>query len=229
MIIGDLTEKVVRLLDPSRRGESTTVETCRGFVPATAFQVVGDAAAFLINCSDRTNRAVVADMRESEIVATIRDVSGQDMGLSPDGTRIVAQTRSGSIWGPLQVYDARSGETVVRLEGMCDWDDRFGSSREEAPPPCKPYPEAPFPIWAWHVEFSPDGRRIMLRDTGIAIWDADSGALIKALTEEDFGDFATGAIFTPDSTEMIVNASGDMLGISTSTWTIQQRRQLDPT
>ena len=55
----------------------------------------------------------------------------------------------------------------------------------------------------------------------IAIWDADSGALIKALTEEDMGDFATGAIFTPDSKEIIVNAGGEVLGVSTSTWTIQ--------
>ena len=70
----------------------------------------------------------------------------------------------------------------------------------------------------------------MLHDAGgIAIWNADSGALIKALTEEDFGAEATGAIFTPDSNEIVVNARGDVLGISTSTWTIQRRGQLDPT
>ena len=97
VLIGDTTERVARLLDPSRRGESTSVETCRGFAHANSFNVVGDAAAFIIECSDGRNQVVVADMRESEVVATIRDAYGQDMALSPDGTRVVAQTLSGSI------------------------------------------------------------------------------------------------------------------------------------
>ena len=179
VLIGDVNDKVARLLDPSRRGKSTSVETCRGFAPAGAFQVVGDAAAFLISCDHGRNTAVVADMRKSEIGATIRDVSGQDMALSPDGSKIVAQTLTGSIWGPLQVYDARSGETVLRLEGMCAWDNRFGDAREEAAPPCKPYPETPFPIWAYHVEFSPDGRpaHAARRRRRLTIWNADSGGV----------------------------------------------------
>jgi WD40 repeat protein len=232
VLVGDFTEKVATLLDPARRGEDGTVQTCRGFVSAGSFQVVGATAAISIqDCNDRRYQTLVADMPDLEIVATIPDAYGQDLSLSPDGTRVAAQKRSGSILGPLRIYDARSAQELVDIEGICDWDaDLFPLPREEAGPTCRRFPDTPFGVYSSLLEFSPDGRTLMLRDDpGIAIWDADSGALIKTLSDFDFDHdrFARSAIFTPDSKQIIVNVHGEILGVSTSAWTITRRGQLD--
>jgi WD40 repeat protein len=170
-------------------------------------------------------------MQDLEIVATIPDAYGQDLSLSPDGTRVAAQKLSGSILGPLRIYDARSAQELVDLEGICDWDaDLFPLPREEAGATCRRFPETPFGVYSSLVEFSPDGRTLMLRDDpGIAIWDANSGALIKALSDFDVDHdrYARSAIFTPDSKQIIVNVNGEILGVSTSTWTTTRRGQLD--
>ncbi|HUF15373.1 MAG TPA: hypothetical protein VMQ46_05760, partial [Acidimicrobiia bacterium] len=230
VLVSDPEAGEAALVDARLRGEVAAVETCRGgWLPAAAqsLNVAGGVAVFHGACTNPPDpfTAHVIDLEEPAILYTIPNVGGQVVRLSPDGTRLVAQEASGGLTGPVAVTDVRTGETLVELEGLCRWSEELtlaGVPREETGD-CGRFPQPPFPLWAWSLEWSPDGTMIAAVDdwageTYLAVWDAETGRLL--FTEERAG-FTT---FTPDSNRLLTSPFGEqtMVAFSTETWELVQ-------
>ena len=156
-------------------------------------------------------------------IDTVPDVDGQDIALSADGTRLAAGTSVHGIMRPLGIYDAQTGRRLVELKGLCSFD--LLGPPEKPGPGCKAFPETPFGTWPFSMEFSPNGRYLAELDVGIAVWSAGTGE--SMMTMETEGQ-PWSAIFTPDSTELLVStADGELMAISTETWNVTRRERID--
>jgi WD40 repeat protein/DNA-binding CsgD family transcriptional regulator len=222
---------IVTLIDPAHgRATSANVETCPGFVPAGQLQIKGGTAFFSVRCADDRYRVHGVDLTTMAVHPIVPDAYGQDVGVSPDGSRVAVQTIVGSVVDTMWIRDARTGDRLLELDGMCATDEDLPDES-----PCKSFPNPPFSFWPLHVEFSPDGRllTVVTQDSegfGIAVWDATTGRLLAARTHADLDGDALGAIFTPDSKELLVTLrNGQILGISTESWQVTHRARLDPT
>ncbi len=226
VLVSDFAANTATLLDPGSRGEVGTVATCRGFVGAGSLSVVGDFAAFSTACDDGTRPTYAVDLARATVQETTPDTDGQQLKLSPDGTRLLRQTSTHDMVGPVRVYDARTGRSLVELQGLCTWNDTYVGPREKAGP-CKAFPDTPFGIWEHGLAWSPDGRLVAAREDGFAAWDAATGKMLKAQpgVPGSFWD----VIFTPDSGELVASTSdGELIAFSTKTWEITRRGQIDP-
>lgn len=235
VLVSDTEAGEAALVDVRPRGEVGAVEPCRGgWLPAAAqsLNVVGRVAAFHGACTGPPHPFTVhlIDLETPSILSTIPDVEGQVVRLSPDGTRIASQDASGGQTGPVVVRDVVSGDTVVELEGLCRWSQELtatGLPREETGD-CQRFPQPPFPLWAWSLEWSPDGTMIAAVDDWagenyLAVWNASTGRLL--FTEERAG-FTT---FTPDSDRLLTSPFGQqtLMGFSTKTWEVVQEAPLE--
>jgi WD40 repeat protein len=154
-----------------------------------------------------TGSSLVADLGSGEVIVSESGALGQDHTLAPDGTRFVRQEGENPIYGPLTIRDARTGDVIVELEGMCTWNQHIFLDSGENPPGCSEAPEPPFPFYAFELRWSPDGTMVAgvggAGGLAFGVWDAVTGELLMAEA------FAAGsAIFTPDGREIII-ASGD--------------------
>ena len=190
-------------------------------------------AVFLESCGgdDAHGLMDVIDVEGRKLLAVSRpDMGAQSLSISPDAKLVVAQQEIYPNFGPLVVRDLRTGKAVVKLEGLCTYDGYSGVSPGQDSG-CKTYPEQPFPIWAYTIQWSPDGTLIAAIDgsgTGfVAVWDALSGRLLRALPH-DPGLEAQSLIFTPDSKGLVVSfGDGEIKLVSTETWTVLRQTSLD--
>jgi WD40 repeat protein/DNA-binding SARP family transcriptional activator len=214
------------LIDTRVRGEVGVVETCPGFVPADSLKVAGTTAVFDIDCEgDRSGTTHAVDLTTQRVLYTLAGHQAQALAVSPDGTRFVRQDGEGTLHGPLTVRDLRTGAEVVRLDGMCTWDQQSPVPPDDPHEGCERYPSTPFAMWAWRLKWSPDGTMIAAvtsPDIGFAVWDADTGAVRHIEppdpTRQGIGD----VIFTPDSSLLAVTTN-DMsyFTMSTHTWEVE--------
>ena len=170
--------------------------------------------------------------------------------LSPDGRRLAVQeTRLDGdrvLTGPMRIIDLES-DTSVALEGLCTLDWRrtpsgLGELFEEGA--CRPYPDTPFTLAATRIQWSPDGKLLAVVGEAppgyFAVWETGTGRLVRdALGVIPHGrDDRTGKdirttdlAFTSGSDHLIAvvlddDPVGELQRISTSTWTVEHRREL---
>jgi WD40 repeat protein len=129
----------------------------------------------------------------------------------------------------LQIIDAMTGSVVAEMEGLCRWDLATAAPRIEAGH-CNPFPETPFGLYNVVLEFSPNGQYLAAVDHEgyegyVAIWNAATGELVHAA---DLPSAVWGAVFSPDSRELIVSTvDGELIAISTEGWQVVRRRMID--
>ncbi|MGH2539367.1 MAG: WD40 repeat domain-containing protein, partial [Actinomycetota bacterium] len=120
-----------------------------------------------------TTRVTIRDLDTGETVTTI-DVWATDIAFDPTGRRIA----TASFYGPGEVWDAATGERLVRLTGHAS-DVRS-------------------------IAFSPDGSRIATAsgDSTIRLWDAGSGAQFLSLPGKDVWELE----FSPDGSKLATSS-----------------------
>ena len=227
VLVTDFTTNVATLVKPGIRGELGTIPTCRGFVPGFQLKVVGALAAVSVICGDQSPTYLI-DLANRTATAIAGDDEGQDIALSPDGAWLARQTRTGTIVHPIEIDDARTGEMVRQMDGLCSFDETLADYVSY--PGCRRFPATPFPLWNGSLLFSPDGALLMAVEVPpagtarhAAVWDARTGKLLKTLDITPWG-----AIFTPDSRELILSTlDGSIVAMSTATWEITRRARFD--
>jgi hypothetical protein len=124
----------------------------------------------------------VADLQTGKVAYTLAGQGGAGMSISPDGTRFVRQEADGATWGTLSIRDLETGQLLVELDGLCEFDsvsiepstngkDAGRTPRRRSPCPrsgCTGHRTA---------ECSPPGSR-----GGAIVWDTASGEMLHAET-----------------------------------------------
>lgn len=228
VLVADPDSASAVLIDSTLRGEIAAVETCGGFVHGSSLRSAEGMAAFAENCGAPESMTYSVDLDAGELLLELAGLSGQTLEISPDGTRFVRQEGSPLIRG-LSVRDIRTGDRVLELDGLCEWDidrvDEDDVQREETGA-CEEFPTPPFPLAVWQLHWSPDGSMIAAVDHGnyggyVAVWDALSGRMIGTLPlDPELGWAASDTLFSPDSSHLIVAhwSTGDRQAYSTETW-----------
>lgn len=197
------------LLELGPRGEAGAIATCHGFVPAGNLDVVGDTVAAAIYGCGGADPAVgyslIAGLESRSIVSSTEGMIAQTQALSPDGTRFARQEGSGFDFGGVFIRDARTGDTIVELEGTCPYDDNVRDEETGLPVGCHVPPGIPFAVFAAEVSWSPDGTKLVISNGvnaggGFVVWDASTGNILLARGEQYTGS----TIFTPDGNEVVV-------------------------
>jgi WD40 repeat protein len=151
-------------VSPEGGGEWLTLPAVEGQGPDVDFSPDGH----LLAISRDYTHVSLHDAVTGEKAISI-DASGPSTGIdfSPDGSRIATSGAYGAA-----IWDAASGDQLLRLEGHEDWVNK--------------------------VRFSPDGDRLVTGsdDGSFRLWDASTGEQLLVL--EDHDGFDWGAAFSPD-------------------------------
>ena len=223
----DTAEGNLTVTDPRPRGEAGVVRSCGG-ISAGQLKVIGTMAFVGSNlCASVGNVLYGIDLTVPEVVWTGKDMDGQHLAVSLDGTRVARQT-SGTMG--LEIDDAATGRMLVRLEGTCTWNSPDDELRDRAPG-CKPFPNAPFPFWANDLQFAPDGSVVVGLDSNkyLVVWDPVTGHMLNTI---QLPAKAAGFLFTPDGREILVGTGtggdkAEMLAYSTASWELQREVPVD--
>jgi class 3 adenylate cyclase/WD40 repeat protein len=202
-----------------------------------------------------TDTLTLLDRTSLEAIGLVR--AGAVGALSPDGTRLARRShriddRGELFWGPVEVVDVASGQTLFQLEGLCWFDSLQGQGQgmnplrkarlEHANAGCSDFPATPFAMAAYQrhdIRWSPDGRMIALIDFVdgyVGIWNALDGTLIAgSLDMYDPALRAYDVAFTPDSTHLVISyttelavfaTSNALATVSTTDWQVEATREL---
>lgn len=225
VLVVDQAGQVARVVNTGVAGEVDVIETCAGFTVAYTLDVSGQNAVVAELCPDGRWISSFISLEEGEVTRQI-DSRSQTQSISPDGEVVVLQEPGdplpGSdfpgLWvGSLWIRDLETGERVTELQGLCHWGFNGPSDH------CQPYPETPFLFWAWKLVWSPDGRFLagVNHSQGdsaayVVVWEVASGAIVGDYACTEWG---SGAIFSPDGSELIVScSSGEIVAVDTTTW-----------
>jgi DNA-binding SARP family transcriptional activator/WD40 repeat protein len=204
------------LLDLTPSGEVWHVPTCGGSTLAWTLEAAGAHVVSSEFCPDEGVITFVVDRDTREEILALPRHDGQDLALSPDGTRFLRQENEGDreeIILPPRVRDATTGELVMELEGVCRWD--WEADPVDAPG-CARFPELPAALWNNRLHWSPDGAAIAaVRNPGsggpgVMVWDAEDGRL--RFTEPDC--LAHDVAFRPDGEELLLSCVGRLVAVS---------------
>jgi class 3 adenylate cyclase/WD40 repeat protein len=226
VLVGDTPSRSASLLDLASGGDLGSVDTCPAFTPAGSLDTGDGLAVFYAVCDDEggEGRMHVVDLAARRLLASWPGFGSQELEMSPDGTRVLAQPQEGFMQGPLVIVDPRSGETLVTLEGLCTWDGAIGL---EGQAQCKPWPEKPFDVWLAHGIWSPDGSMVAVAHGNVTVWDARDGRMLHT-TDLDTDEAAFRLLFTPDSRSLLVSEfDGAIKRLDTETWEVTQELALD--
>lgn len=218
VLVPDPDRGVAWLLDTALRGERGAVFTCPSTLVFAGSLKAEPATSVHAQECEGSYSTFVVDLEAQQVLRTIPDHQGQGLALSHDAIRIVRQSGSDMTVGPPEILDIATG-SAMPLEGVCSY--RLDVSAEpHEQPGCSAWPQPPFPLWNWHLQWSPDDRFVVAIDQlsgSFAVWDAASGVLLHA-AEPQIG--ARDAIFTPDAAELIVSfqAPVRLRVLSTTTW-----------
>jgi WD40 repeat protein/DNA-binding SARP family transcriptional activator len=210
------------LIDRRAGGELGAVETCPGFTQADSLRVTGGLAVFQTVCDgDVSATTYVVDVDAARVLYELPGHQAQALGVSPDGTRFVRQEGEGTVHGPLVVRDLRSGDEIVELQDLCTWDTASPQPPEQQDG-CREPPETPFGVWAWRLKWSPDGSMIAAAsfDT-VAVWDAETGALLFADRPDPARLGVADVIFSADGQVLLATSNDNRVrNFSTATWEV---------
>ena len=213
------------LLDTRLRGEVAAVESCAGATKADSLAVANGVAVFNTTCgADPHATTHIVDLESGQLRLKLPGHQAEALALSPDGGRLVAQGGTATRHGPLMVRDVRTGEPLVKLDGLCTWDAGL-STPPAAQSGCNQFSEEPPAQRAWRLRWSPDGTMIAATvDDGLAVWDAAGGSLMHAGRLDP--TYTVDLAFSPDSTNLVVTADGLIRILSTDTWETVAEQEL---
>ena len=235
ILIANENTKTAVLVHPAVRGEVGTFVGCLGFTGAESLDVVGDTAVMATFCDDGPARAYGIDLSSVDGRFERPSFDGQTLALSPDAKRYAGQESIDRVIGALQVHDAETGELLVKLEGVCDWDQKAFTPRAETGA-CKPFPTQPFGLFNVTIAWSPDGSLVAALDHAneegyFAVWDSRTGRLVHA--QPRLGPSFWAILFAPDgatliaSTSDVPDGSPELVEFSTETWEILRRAPIE--
>ena len=235
ILIANENTKTAVLVHPAVRGEVGTFVGCPGFTGAESLDVVGDTAVMATFCDDGPARAYGIDLSSIDGRFERPGFDGQTLALSPDARRYAGQGSIDRVIGALQVHDAATGELLVKLEGVCDWDQKAFTPRAETGA-CKPFPTQPFGLFNVTIAWSPDGSLVAAVDHAneegyFAVWDSRTGRLVHA--QPRLGPSFWAIMFAPDgatliaSTSDVPDGSPELIEFSTETWEILRRAPIE--
>jgi WD40 repeat protein len=145
------------------------------------------------------------------------------MAISPDARSFVRAEAAEPMVTGIAVRDSVTGDVLVNLAGMCEW-DASAALQEQA---CPTYPGQPFGLDPSRLRWSPDGSMVAAAEwwggdftSFYAVWDAHTGRL---LTDGRSAVATQDVIFSPDSDRLIsVHEDGNgglrLESVSTSDW-----------
>jgi WD40 repeat protein len=219
VLVADWTSRRASLLDLTP-GEVWGIDTCAGFTIAETLQAVEGTAVLSADCPSGEFPTFVIDTSERAVIAEYPGHAGQDVRVSPDGTRFVRQVLVAApagaegLWvGPPVIADLRTGTPLVELDGVCAW-QWFTAGPYDG---CVEAPEKPFSMFTWRFEWSPDSSLVAaFNDHGgnIVVWDAETGELLSQL--ESCGGLYF--MFSDDASQLWEDCAGDLVVVSTETW-----------
>jgi class 3 adenylate cyclase/WD40 repeat protein len=226
VMVADPTTGTALIVDPGDRGEIGAIRTCDGDVPATTLEVVGHTAIVANDCEG--GLASVLDLPGRRLVTTHPGQTAQALILSPDGRRIARQEADADgLTSPIRVRHVTTGALLVEMQGLCPWNAQ--QEKHEAPD-CRAFPSTPFALENNDLEWSPDGRWIASIDDPegfLAVWDAQSGALVHTESPPEDDAFSSGLRFSPDSDRLYVGTlAGRILVLSVDPWTVVDEASL---
>ena len=168
-------EGAARILDRSGK-EVATLRVAAGHrVSAVVFspdaRQVATAGITIERPGSGTDAVSIWDWRRNRVVRTLRTTAGA-VAFSPDGTRVA----TAALFGPVRIWDARSGRTVERLVG------HNGAVND--------------------VAFAPDGSLVATAsaDGTVRLWDPATGR--QALVLRGHGGAVSGLAFSPDGSRL---------------------------
>jgi WD40 repeat protein len=183
-----------RVLSLQPIGEVATWDLGRtGFNPASSLHLAGSRGSAYIY-DERTGQAsaVVFDRSTGRVERTVKNLAGQLIRLSPDGTRLAAQQAVGRKVGTVVVQDLATGNSV-EMDGLCLLDSNGDN------PQCQDPPSTPFAHEVWDLAFSSDGS--LLASGGwsgtLAVWNSTTGELLWS--RGHLGPAWVTIAFSPDS------------------------------
>jgi DNA-binding CsgD family transcriptional regulator/WD40 repeat protein len=202
------------------------------FVSDQSLRAAGQLTAFADLCAgrDAEHTTQVFDVERGQLLYSLGGGGGTGLAFSPDGTLFVRQEASGRLYGPIKIRDALSGREVLELEGTCAYENSETSPEDRGE--CRAFPNEPFPIWAYRLRWSPDGRMIVAVPPPaigwggfVAVWNADDGSRLPT-ARTDGERFVHDAIFSPDSRQLLASYfGGEIETISTTTWNVAKTVQ----
>ena len=237
VLVDDETSKTIGLFDGAVRAEAGAVDTCRGFTLGGQLEIREGVAAYTTDCDAGPFTLYMIDVPSMSVGATFEDGAGQDIALAPDGRRVASQSSPDGMMQPIRVVDTSTGQSQLTFDGQCPWDIAIAvktETREESGTGCQLFPATPFALWSVRMVYSPDGRFVASMEAGPAVWDAASGHLLAAMTVHGCNRYGEdrcgglGAVFTPDSSELIITTHAcELMALSTDDWTVTRRATLD--
>jgi WD40 repeat protein len=110
------------------------------------------------------------------------------------------------------VRDVATGEIVVRMDGLCSWDESHllsdpSLTAEDTGAECRPFPETPFPMWTFAIRWTPDGKWLVANDAErqfSVIWRAETGELVATVPPSGGGSRMLVPFFAPDGSQLLV-------------------------
>lgn len=167
--------------------------------------------------------AWVFDVETGAEIATIPNVSGKAVRLSPNGSQLAAQTVEAGVLNGIAIFDIATGDRVRLMDGMCSWDpDLLAAAAFSTDGTIGDCQDGELGGDATDLAWSLDGSMLAFAGGSsqqFRVWDAASGAVL--FTSEKLGTpgFALSALqFSPDSSELAVSSKTGMWVHDTETW-----------
>jgi DNA-binding SARP family transcriptional activator/WD40 repeat protein len=234
VLVTDGPTHTVVVLDPEGPAELWRADGCgdRGGIGAT-LNAAGTAVAASEFCRNEEWITYVIDGGSRETVLEHCCQGAQALRLAPDGSRFVRQDLDvdGLLISPPRVRDARTGQLLLELDGVCSWRWRTDAPWED--PGCARFPDLPAVLWTWRFEWSPDGALIAAANAagrhGVLVWDAATGELVHHGQEEcGVGD----VWFNPDASSLVLSCGFRddpyLVALATEGWAEVTISELDP-
>jgi WD40 repeat protein len=167
-------DQTARIWDATTGIELRRLEAGVGAIMAARFSPDGQR---IVTAAEAENTAKVWEVNSGKIVLTLSGHTNyvNSASFSPDGRRIL----TGSLDGTARIWDAASGQELLRLENQSD---------------------------VYTVAFSTDGKRILTGggDFTAKVWDADTGEL--QLNIQGHGDQVMCGAFSPDDRRILTSS-----------------------
>jgi WD40 repeat protein len=232
IMLVNASNSTTNVVDTRVRGEVGAIETCPGSVLRDSLEVAAGIVVVGMDCDgDNDATTYVADVETGEVLYTLTGQGGRALSISPDGTRFVRQEAHGAMVGTLTIRDLATGETIVKLDGLCGFDAGSTRSPDEAEG-CRPYPQSPFALMSERLRWSPDGKMLASGSPGGAIvWDTATGDMLHAEVAPPTAlwfraaqdNYAFDTIFSPDSSRLIVSGNFEVRSLRTDTWELESQ------